>query len=155
MKRAKKVAIGIAIVSALTCAALVLAQQQAPMQRNLKQQQAVETSRNSRMMGIEVVRNIETAEVEHKAWHGAFADWGELYSAPDEQKRWQSLQVSAGPEVIPGWKLKLVASADGEHFEVSLQNIADKCGFSFFSDEHGVIYQGGAIDCSIELKPTS
>lgn len=155
MKRAKRTVIVVFIASALACTALVFAQQQTPAQRDLKRPQAVETSRDSRMIGIDVVRQIETAEVEHRAWHGAFASWDELYNSPDEQKRWQHMRLTAGPEVVPGWELKLVASADGKQFELSLRNTADPCAFSFFSDQRGVIYQGGVIDCSIELKPAS
>ena len=154
MNLAKRTAIGISIMSALACAALVFAQE-IPRQRDLSRPQAVETSRDSRVIGINVVRTIETAEVEHRAWHGAYASWDDLYRSPDERKRWHPLHVSAGPEVVPGWDLNLVASADRKHFKLSLRNVSDPCAFSFFSDEHGVIYQGGAIDCSIDLKPAS
>lgn len=157
MNKVRLVAIGTLVTGALAGAAFVMAQQQGtrPPGADLARLKAAETTRDSRVIGIDVVRSIETAEVEHKEWHGSYASWDELYRAPDEQRRWQHLQLSAGPEVVPGWRLKLVAAADGEHFELSLHNVADKCGFSFFSDEHGVIYQGGAIDCSIELKPAS
>jgi hypothetical protein len=158
MNRMRAVAIGMVVSSALICAGLLVAQQQRtpvppPPQRQLQRMQAVETSRDSRMIGIDVVRNIETAEVEYKASHGAFADWSELYRSPDEVKRWQRLHATAGPEVVPGWMLSLVASADGKIFEISLRNLTDPCGFSFFSDQRGVIYQGGVIDCSVALKP--
>lgn len=154
MNKTRVVAVGIAVSVAFVCAGLVAAQQ-SRRQHGLARPQAVETSRDSRMIGIEVVRNIETAEIEHRGWHGAFADWTELYRSPDEEKRWQRLHVSAGPEVIPGWKLSLVAAADGKSFNLSLRNVTDPCGFSFFSDQRGVIYQGGVIDCSVELKPAS
>lgn len=156
MKSMRAVAIGIITIGALACATLIVAQQQtAPPRNPLMRVQDVETSRDSRTIGIEVVRNIETAEVEHRAWHGAFADWTELYRSPDEEKRWQRLHVSAGPEVVPGWTLSLVAAADGKSFELSLRNLTDPCAFSFFSDQRGIIYQGGVIDCSVDLRPRS
>lgn len=157
MNKIRVSGVGIALLVAFACAALIAAQQQTsrPPGAGLARLQATQTSRDSRLIGIDVVRTIETAEVEHRSWHGSYASWTELYHSADEQKRWQHLQLSAGPEVVPGWKLDLVASSDGQHFELSLRNVADPCGFSFFSDEHGLIYQGGAIDCSIELKPAS
>lgn len=157
MNRIHAVAVVIVVSAGLACSAFVMAQQQqtAPPRNPLMRVQAVETSRDSRVIGIEAVRTIETAEVEHKAWHGAYASWNELYRAPDEQKRWERLHLLAGPEIVPGWELHLVASPDGSHFELSLRQLSDKCGFSFFSDERGVIYQGGVIDCSVELKPAS
>lgn len=157
MNKIGSVAIGTLVAGALAGAALVMAQQQGtrPPGARLARLQATETSRDSRVVGIDIVRTIETAEVEYKVKHGVYASWNKLFRAPDEEKRWEGLHLSAGPQIVPGWELKLVASADGEHFELSLHNVPDECGFSFFSDEHGVIYQGGAIDCSIELKPAS
>lgn len=157
MNRMRAVTIGIVASSAFVCAALVTAQQQqtAPPRNDLAGVQAVETSRDSRVIGVAAVRTIETAEVEHKAWHGAYASWDELYRAPDEQKRWERLHLSAGPEIVPGWELRLVASADGKHFELSLSNASDECAVSFFSDERGMIYQGVALGCSAELVPNA
>lgn len=139
-------AVGVLVSCALACAALA-------QQGDIQHLQAVETSRNSRAIGLQIVRTIVTAEVTDYSQHGGFVGWDELYRAPDEQKPWERLHLSAGPEIVPGWKLHLVASADGKHFELSLNNVSDKCAFSFFSDESGVIYQGGAIDCSVDLKP--
>lgn len=157
MKSMRAVAIGIITIGALACATLIVAQQQNARPRNpLMRVQAVETSRDSRMIGISVVRTIVTAEVTYNLEDGgSFVGWDQLYAAPDMQKYWEQLHLHLGPEVVPGWKLNLVASADGKHFTLSLRNLPDKCGFSFFSDDHGIIYQGGWIDCSVELKPAS
>ncbi|HVA16572.1 MAG TPA: hypothetical protein VMV59_02550 [Candidatus Dormibacteraeota bacterium] len=145
---------------ALACAALAMAQAQKPAPpasepyRPLKRDAAIIQPNDARATAVNVVREINTAEVEHSAWHGTYASWNELYSATDEQKRWQRLQLSAGPEIVPGWTLSLVASADGKSFELSLRSLADKCGFSFFSDQRGVIYEGSAIGCAkVEVVP--
>ena len=131
--------VAILAAGALVCAALAVAPAQKPAPVAPRDRTALIAPSDSHMIGIDVVRQINTAEVEHKAWHGAYASWSDLYSAPDERKRWQRLQLSAGPEVVPGWTLSLVASADGESFELSLRNLQDKCGFSFFSDQRGEI----------------
>jgi len=34
-----------------------------------------------------------------------------------------------------------------------MRKASDPCAFSFFSDQSGIVYQGGVIDCSIKLKP--
>lgn len=153
----RAVAIGILAIGTLACATLIAAQQQtAPSQNPLMRVQAVETSHDTRMIGISVVRTIVTAEVTYNSEEGgSFVDWDQLYAAPDMQKYWERLHMHLGPEVVPGWKLNLVASADGKHFTLSLRNLSDRCGFSFFSDDHGIIYQGGWIDCTVELKPSS
>ncbi|MGB7229056.1 MAG: hypothetical protein WBD26_15020, partial [Candidatus Acidiferrales bacterium] len=76
-----------------------------------------------------------------------------LYSAPELQKNWQPLHLSVGPEVVPGWELSLVAAADGQSFQLSVRNLADPCRLSFFSDQNGIIYEGGALNCSVQLVP--
>ena len=72
MKSMRAIAIGIVVSSALVCAALVMAQEQQtrPPGAVLQHLQATETSRDSRMTGIDVMRTIDTAEMEYKAWHG-------------------------------------------------------------------------------------
>jgi hypothetical protein len=156
----KTTAIGISIASAVACAALVFAQE-IPRQRDLSRPQAVETSRDSRMTGIMAVRLINTAESRYKYRHGTYATWdellrsGEIDSLEKPATPFQGLHLSAGPEVTSGWMLSLVTAANGQSYELSLRNTPDPCAFSFFSDQRGLIYQGGVIDCSIELKPAS
>jgi hypothetical protein len=152
MNRLRVFSVAVLVAGALACAAFALAQTQSSEPK--VRQMAVEPLRDSRVIGVDIVREINTAEVEHSALHGAFASWDQLYRSPDEQKRWQRLQLSSGPEVIPGWTLALVASADGKSFELSLRSLADRCGFSFFSDQSGVIYEGHAIGCPGEVLPT-
>jgi hypothetical protein len=163
---AKRVtAIGALLSTALVCAALIVAQQQqgkAPLPRSpMARLQSVETASESRQTGVNVVRLINTAEVYYKQAHGSYATWDELFSSGEISKRekpgtkFQGLKLSAGPEVTPGWILNLVTAASGEGYELSLRNSPDACGFSFFSDERGIIYQGGWIDCSVDLRPRS
>ena len=111
------------------------------------------------MIGIGVVRLINEAEADYNYSHGSYASWRTLLESgaiADAQKRSAipGMKLSDGTDVVPGWALGLIASASGPSYELSLRNASDPCGFSFFSDEHGVIFQGGVIDCSMDLKPT-
>jgi hypothetical protein len=58
-----------------------------------------------------------------------------------------NLNLSEGPEVAPGWTLAMIVAADDQSYELSLHNLPDKCGFSFFSDQRGLIYEGNVIGC--------
>ena len=157
MNRMRAVAVGILASSALACGALVVAQQQSDIQHP----QAIETSRQSRLTGVNVVRLINTAEMDYKYAHGKYATWDELFRSgaiSDRERpatKFQGLKLSLGPEVVPGWALSLVTAAEGQNYELSLKNSADACGFAFFSDQSGLIYQGGVIGCSVDLRPQS
>lgn len=60
------------------------------------------------------------------------------------------VHVAPGPEILPGWKLRLYLSSDGNHYEALLEDATDKgCGYAAFTDERGVIRQGRTIDCDI------
>jgi|SRR5215469_5066624 len=162
MKLKRVIAIGALASTALVCAVLVVAQEQRPAPPAvLARQQAVETSRDSHLTGVNVVRLINTAEIDYRQSHGRYAKWDELVPSGSMTKferpgtPFQGLQLVARPEVTPGWILDLVTAADGQSYELSLRNSADACGFSFFSDQRGIIFQGGYIDCSVELKPPS
>jgi hypothetical protein len=162
MDKMRAVASGLVVAGALVCAALVMAQQQrtAPPRNPLAGLQAVETTRDSHLTGVTVVRLINTAENSYKSAHGSYATWDELLHAgaisalEEPATPFQGLQLSAGPEVVPGWNLAIVVSADRRKYELALRSVDDKqCRFSFFSDESGLIYEGGVIDCPVQLVP--
>ncbi|HEV2287713.1 MAG TPA: hypothetical protein VGR81_02035 [Candidatus Acidoferrales bacterium] len=160
MNRIRVFSIAVLAAAALACAAFALAQSR---QRTQTQPtMAVERTRDSRLIGIDVVRMLNTAEAKYKSQHGAYADWSELYrfivnGDASMQPRFSGLQITAGPEVVPGWNLNLIASADRRGYEFALRNVDDKaCRFSFFSDESALIYQGDVIGCpSAQVIPAS
>ncbi len=108
MNRMHAMAVGIVVSSALVCAALAVAQEQQtrPPGAALQHLQATETSRDSRMTGVKVVRLINTAEAVYKSEHGSYASWSELFGSDAISERekpgtpFQGLQLSAGPEVV-------------------------------------------------------
>jgi hypothetical protein len=104
-------------------------------------------SEQERRKAINLVWAINTAEVRYYSGttkeandgHGRFASWTELYSSGFVK----DLQVSPGPEVIPGYRLDLLASPDGKSFMIALHDTKDGDGlFSVFSDQSGIIFLG-------------
>jgi hypothetical protein len=58
--------------------------------------------------------------------------------------------VSSGPELLPGWSLRLNVTTDGQGYDLLLEDTTDKsCGYAAVTDERGVIRQSKAIDCAI------
>jgi hypothetical protein len=54
-------------------------------------------------------------------------------------------------EPLPGWEIHWVANADGYAF--TLTDVRDRCGFSFSSDERGVILQGVTLQPRYSVLP--
>ena len=104
-------------------------------------QDQISPSQEERRKAINLVRAINTAEVRYNVniSHGRFASWTELY----DSGLLKDLQVSLGPEVIPGYHLDLLASPDGKSFMLALHDKKDGDGlFSVFSDQSGIIFLG-------------
>lgn len=153
MNKLRGTAIAILAAGALACAALTMAQagkSTPPIPHDPMVFQAPDVARTR---GVNVVRLINTAEAEYKSAHGGYAAWPELYRSgiiAEHEKpglMFGNLNLSEGPEVVPGWSLAMIVAADGESYELSLRNLKDKCQFSFFSDERGLIYEGNVIGC--------
>jgi hypothetical protein len=104
-------------------------------------QDQISPSQEERGKAINLVRAINTDEVRYNVniSHGRFASWTELY----DSGLVKDLQVSSGPEVIPGYRLDLLASPDGKSFMLALHDKKDGDGlFSVFSDQTGIIFLG-------------
>jgi hypothetical protein len=116
---------------------------------------------------VNIIRVINTAEVVTCRTkdggidaNAKFLSWAELLKAPCFKEaqgqfsggrfsRVSELSFSPAPEIVPGLELRLVLSTDGSHYNLWLgQKRDDRCGFAFFSDERGVIYEGKAIGCN-------
>ncbi len=152
MRTRKERAAGILAATMLTCVTLAIAQVRVPVDRP----GAVETVRDSRLIGAHVVRLINAVELDYRQAHGTFADWNELYQSgaigADGRRSPEATGLAVGPEpeVVPGWSLAIVVSRDGQSYQMSLRNVDDKqCRFSFFSDSSGLIYQGNVIACPV------
>lgn len=117
--------------------------------------------RERRSLAINLVRAINTAEANYKNKQGAYVTWDTLYSNgdfTDTGTKWapSSFPTVAhaiygrGPEIVPGWKLRLNLSKQGSAYDLLLEDVTDpKCNYAVISDERGLIRQGKAIDCAI------
>lgn len=167
MTKLRGIVIAILAAGALACAALAMAQatKQAPPAREpsgqLKRYAAIIQPDDMRTTGVNVVRLINTAEMEYKRAHSGYATWPELYRSGIIAKHekpglmFGNLNLSEGPEVVPGWTLAMIVAADGQSYELSLRNLPDKCQFSFFSDQGGLIFQGNVIGCEAGMVPAT
>ena len=54
-------------------------------------------------------------------------------------------------EPLPGWQIHWIANADGYAF--TLTDMRDRCGFSYSSDERGVILQGVNLQPRFSVIP--
>ncbi len=104
---------------------------------------------------VNVVRLINTAEARYLGSadsNGRYASWDELYKSGivktlQERPFFRDVQVSSGPEVIPGYRLDLMVSAGGKAYSLALHDT--KKGdhlFSAFSDQNGVIFLGSPLE---------
>ena len=112
-----------------------------------------------RSMAANIVKAINAAEANYKKNHGAYATWTALVSAGDFTSagtKWSSdefptvahAMYGPGPEIVPGWKLRLNLSKDGAAYDLLLEDLSDpKCGFAVFSDDRGRIRQGTVVEC--------
>jgi hypothetical protein len=113
-----------------------------------------------RAKAVNVVRLINTAELWYNNGankdasdaHGHYASWDELYKSgvlKAVQDKWamvKDLQVSASPELMPGYHLDLLVSADGKSYSLALHDKRDGDGlFSVFSDQNGIIFLGSPL----------
>ncbi len=117
--------------------------------------------RERRSLAINVVRAINTAEANYKKNHGVYANWDTLLGNGDFTEtgtKWATesfptvahAMYSRGPEIVPGWKLRLELSNDGSGYNLLLEDATDpKCGYAVFTDEHGRIRQGKAVECEM------
>jgi hypothetical protein len=119
-------------------------------------------SHEERAKAVNLVRLINTAEnwydvgANTKAGvieaRGRYASWDELNDSgvlktvQGQPSMAKNLQVSAGPEVMQGYRLDLLVSADGKSYSLALHDTRDGDGlFSLFSDQNGIIFFGAPL----------
>lgn len=111
---------------------------------------------------VNVVRLINTAEADYKFKMGKYANWRDMLNSPIFRKtlartqdvyRLEKNALARGPEVIPGYQLRLVVSPAGDHYVLSLEEVRVKeCATFFYSDDRGLIQEGKNIGCSSSSK---
>jgi len=154
MNKLRGTVIAILAAGALACAASAMAQAREPAPAVPHDPMVFQAPNAVRTTGVNVVRLINTAEAEYKSTHSGYATWPELYRSGIIAKHekqgtmFGNLNLSESPEVAPGWTLAMLVAADGQSYQLSLHNLPDKCEFSFFSDQRGLIYEGNVIGCA-------
>jgi hypothetical protein len=131
----------------------------APAQKNSPD--VPDRERERRSLAVNIVRAINAAEANYKKNHGTYATWDMFIANGDFSEagtKWSSesfptvahAMYGSGAEIVPGWKLRLRVSKDGNAYDVTLEDATDpKCNFAIFSNERGLIHQGKSIDCPI------
>ena len=144
---------------ALSAALLLGAAAPAPAQKNSPGIQDRERERRS--LAFNLVRAINAAETHYKKNHGVFAAWDTLLGngdfsdtgtkwAPESLPSVAHAMYGRGPEIVPGWKLRLILSQDGTAYDLLLEDVTDpKCGYAVITDERALIRQGRSIDCPL------
>ena len=118
--------------------------------------------RERRSFAINLVRAIQKAELDFKSKHAIYANWDALFSnsyftsngtkwaSPDFPTVAQALYGS-GPEIAPGWRLRLTVSHSGNAYDLLLEDVNDpKCGYAVLTDERGTIRQAKSVECAMQ-----
>jgi hypothetical protein len=119
----------------------------------------VNRDQERRSFAINLVRAINTAETNYKKSHDAFANWETLVGNGDFSEsgtKWASESFPTvahalygrGPEIVPGWKLRLQVAGSGSGYDLLLEDVNDsKCGYAVLSDERGLLRQSRFVEC--------
>ena len=104
-----------------------------------------------RALGMGLVRTINTIEVTELYKYGSYTAWPTLLVHQQEYfNEWLSrvypqevnLRFADIPEILPGYGLRLNVHADGQGYDLRLEDTTAKPLYAAFSDESGVIWQG-------------
>jgi hypothetical protein len=142
-----------AFLLSLVCMAPSNAQKGSPTQQDRE--------RERHSLAINIVRAINKAEANYKKTTGAYVPWDTLTTNNDFTEtgtKWATeafptvahAMYGTVPEIVPGWKMRLVISKDGSAYSLLLEDANDpKCNYSVMSDERGTIRQGKSVDCPL------
>jgi hypothetical protein len=115
--------------------------------------------RERRSFAINLARAINAAETDYKKKHDVYANWDTLLGIGDFTEtgtKWASPEFPTvghalyghGPEIVPGWRLRLTLSGNAKSYDLLLEDVTDpKCGYAVFSDERGLVRQGKSVTC--------
>jgi hypothetical protein len=96
---------------------------------------------------VNLVRLISTIEGEKKATEQSFVSLQKLLQHRVMQSRLREINiVDVDSATIKDYRLSVVPSADGQHFQLSLVPKSG-CGYSLFTNESFVIHEAKAPGC--------
>ena len=97
-----------------------------------------------RALGL--LRTFNTAQAMMKNGKGHYGSIKDLVAVGYlDPKQFADAEESAAK--VKDYKLSLVVSADGQHYQVSLRPAAG-CGYALFSSDAAVIYEGNGLGCA-------
>lgn len=99
-----------------------------------------------RALLIGFVRTINTAEATEANKYGSYASWSTLLERDEYLNQWaarhsQNPNVHFGelPNILSGLNLRLNVHAEGQGYDLLVEDTTDKHGYAAQSDERGVI----------------
>lgn len=120
------------------------------------------TPQQKRQIAVTLMRMINNAQVAHFHTTGRFAELADFTPSELDSTRarasvpaFPDIDLFAGADAVSGFKLRITVSVDGRNYSVKL-NDKDRgnCGTDAFTDDVGVIYFAGPIDCNFTaLQP--
>lgn len=138
---------------------LVLAGQSASWAQKKTLPPSADRERERRSFAQNLARAINAAEADYFKKHGVYASWDTLTGLGDFSStgtKWASEDFptvahalyGSGPEVVPGWRLRLQLSKGDKSYDALIEDVTDpKCAYAVITDERGLIRQGKSIDC--------
>lgn len=121
---------------------------------------AVDRERERRSFAQNFARALNAAEADYFKKHGVYANWETLVSLGDFSSsgtKWASSDFptvahalyGSGPEIVPGWRLRLHLSNGDKAYDAVIEDVTDlKCGYAVITDERGMIRQGKSVECA-------
>ena len=118
-----------------------------------------------RISALNFVKMVNTAEREFLQLHGRYATFPELtksgqgkqntQAASQDVRGLQSMDLQSQSEPLAGFHLRFIIASDGSEYELSLTETSRACGFTWFSNESGALYQAKTLTCAEELTPSA
>src|SRR5262245_11986458 len=97
---------------------------------------------------LTLMRVLSTTEAEKKQKEQSYVTLQKLLERRLPQRRLQEIHLLDGNSAtILDYRLSVVTSGDGQHFQISLVPKSG-CGYSLFTNESIVIYEAKALGCS-------
>ena len=136
---------------------LLLCRPMSPEQKNTSA--LAQNDQERRSFAQNLARAINAAEADYFKSHQVYASWDTLTGLGDFSQsgtRFASADFptvahalyGSGPEIVPGWRLRLLLSNKEKSYDVLIEDVNDlKCGYAVMTDERGKIRRGNFLEC--------
>jgi hypothetical protein len=117
-----------------------------PMVKTHSQATPLQLSSNDALV---LLRTLATVEAEMKSAEHNYSSLDRLleHRAMPKKKAAEISKSDSSSATVRDYQLTVVASPDGQHFQMSLVPKSG-CGYSLFTNENWVIYEAKAMGCS-------